>query len=231
MIKEIRVAGVTLGNYTVRESLMQIDKALYEDRFITIEEVNMRSLFLAREDALVKKTIESADLTVITEVGILEAAGERGAHLRREIVDNDFFYQFFRRLERSNQQVLLLGETEEETELARAFIQEEFPRVLIQGVYTLNDHNGDEDAIINDMNAEGASVIISVIPSPRQEYFLASQRDKLAANLWYGVGEGRFLRPKNRIATGFMKLFRTKKLMKYIKSYEEQNAKTEQKEI
>ena len=222
MIKEIRVAGVTLGNYTARESLMKIDKAFYEEKFTTVEEINMRSLFLAGEDEVVKQIIESIDITVITEAGILDVAGEHSLHRKYEIEENEFFFQFLKRIERSSKRVLFLGETEEEVMLAKTFIEEEFPRVAICGALTLENCKGDEDAVINDINAEAADVIISVLPSPRQEYFLADHKDKLSARIWYGVGDGKFVKPKAHLTNAFIKLFRVKKLMKYIRRYEKQ---------
>jgi N-acetylglucosaminyldiphosphoundecaprenol N-acetyl-beta-D-mannosaminyltransferase len=222
MIKEIHVAGITLGNYTTRESLMQMDKAFYEEKFTIVEEVNMRSIILAGEDAVVKNTIESVDLTVIAEAGILDAAGEHSLHRKREIEQNEFFNQFLRRIERNSKKVLLLGDREEEVALAQGFLEEEFPRMQIGGAFCLEYCKGDEDGVVNDINAEAVDVIISVLPSPRQEYFLANHKDKLSARIWYGVSEGKFVKPKASIANAFVKLFRVKKLMKYIRRYEKQ---------
>ena len=222
MIKEIRVAGVTLGNYTTRESLMKIDKAFYEEKFTTVEEINMRSLFLAGEDEVVKNIIESVDITVITETGILDVAGEHSLHRKHEVEENEFFFQFLRRIERNSKRVLFLGETEEEIVLAKSFIKEEFPRVIICKTLALENCKGDEDAVVNEINAEAVDVIISVLSSPRQEYFLADHKDKLSARIWYGVGDGKFVKPKGRIAKNFIKRFRVKKLMQYIRRYEKE---------
>lgn len=222
MIKEIRVAGVTLGNYTTRESLMKIDKAFYEEKFTTIEEINMRSLLLAGEDEVVKKIIESVDITVITETGILDVAGEHSLHRKYEIEKNEFFFQFLRKIERNGKKVLVLGETEEEVTLARTYIEEEFPRIMSCKAFVLENCKGDEDAVVNDINAEAVDVIICVLSSPRQEYFLADHRYKLSTRIWYGVGDGKFVKPKASITNAFIKLFRVKKLMKHIKRYEKQ---------
>lgn len=223
MIKEICVAGIKLGNYTVRESLMKIDKAFYEQSFTTVEEVNMRSLFLAREDETVKQIIESIDITVIAENGILDVAGEHNLQRKYEIEENEFFYQLLKRIERSTKRIFLLGESEKEILLAKEFIGEEFPRVVIAGSMALEACVGGDESAINEINAEAPDVILSVLPSPLQEHFLANHRDKLSANLWYGVGDGKFARQRHRITTELIKLFRVKKLMKYIKRYEKQD--------
>lgn len=53
---------------------------------------------------------------------------------------------------------------------------------------------GDLEAVINDMNATTPDVIISVLPSPMQEQFLFEHRDKMNANIWYGIGGYRYIR-------------------------------------
>lgn len=222
MIKEIRVAGIKLGNYTVRESLMKIDRALYDKSFTMVEEINMRTLFLAREDEVVKQIIEALDITVIGENGILDAAGEHSLQRKYEIEENEFFYQLLKRMERNNKRIFLLGETEPEIKRAKEFITDEFPKANIAGVLALEKLQGSEEAIINEINAEAPEIIISVLPSPKQEYFLASHKDKLSVNLWYGIGDGKFAKRKHRITTAFIKLFRVRKLMQYIKRYEKQ---------
>ena len=115
-----------------------------------------------------------------------------------------------------------MGETEEEIVLAKSFIKEEFPRVIICKTLALENCKGDEDAVVNEINAEAVDVIISVLSSPRQEYFLADHKDKLSARIWYGVGDGKFVKPKGRIAKNFIKRFRVKKLMQYIRRYEKE---------
>lgn len=222
MIKEICVAGIRIGNYTVRESLVKIDKAFSENCFTIAEEVNMRSLFFAREDEEVKRIIESVDIPVITDAGILDVAGEQSLPRKYEIEENAFFYQLLKRIERNDKRVFLLGDVEKEIILAKEYIEEEFPEVHIVGEVSLEMCTGGEESVINEINFEAPDVIISVLPSPMQEHFLACHRDKLSANIWYGVGSGKFERQRHRLTTALVKLFRVKKLMNYIKKYEKQ---------
>ena len=78
----------------------------------------------------------------------------------------------------------------------------------------------DEDAAVNDINAVSTDVIVSVLPSPRQEYFLANHKDKLAATIWYGMGEGKFQKPKYQWCKQIVKRYRVYKLKQYIRRYE-----------
>ena len=221
MIKEITVAGIKLDNYTVKESLIMIDKAFYENRFTTVEEIGMRTIFLAQENETIKNLIEGLDITVISEVGILDVAKENTQQRKYEIEGNEFFFQLFKRIERNNKSIFLLGETLEEINKAKEFISDEFSKIRFVGEVAICETDV-EEKVINDINMQHPDVILSVLPSPIQEQFLANHKDKLLANLWYGVGDGKFAKRKHRFTAMLIKLFRVKKLSKYIKKYEEQ---------
>ena len=64
---------------------------------------------------------------------------------------------------------------------------------------------GDLEAVINDMNATTPDVIISVLPSPMQEQFLYEHRDKMNANIWYGIGGVPVHKKKARSTCSFEK--------------------------
>ena len=49
MIKKIDIAGIQLDNYSVKESLMIIDRKLAENIFVTVEEVNSETLILIKD--------------------------------------------------------------------------------------------------------------------------------------------------------------------------------------
>ena len=220
MEKHFHLAGVKLKNINTREALSRVDKAFYEERFLTLGEVNRRTLYLAGENPSVRNLIEALDITIIGESEILEAAKEHGMRRQFEIDNRVFFYQFYRRMERSNRRVLLLGETKESVMKAVALLREEFPKLNICKAYSLERYLGDEDGIVNDINAASTDVIVSILPSPRQEYFLATHKNQLAATIWYGMGEEKFQKPKYQWCREIVRRYRVYKLKQYIRRYE-----------
>ena len=220
MEKYFHLAGVRLKNISTREALSQVDRAFYEERFLTLGEVNRKTLYLMGENPVVRNLMEELDITIIGESEILEVAKEHGLRRQFEIDNRVFLYQFYRRMERSNRKVLLLGETTESVLKEVACLREEFPKLNICKAYALERYQEDEDAAVNDINAVSTDVIVSVLPSPRQEYFLANHKDKLAATIWYGMGEGKFQKPKYQWCKQIVKRYRVYKLKQYIRRYE-----------
>lgn len=225
MIKEIIVAGIKLNSYTALENLTQIGNRLDSNMFTAVQEVYMRTLLLAKEDERVKQTLESLDATIIAENGIWDAAGENSSLRRREVEKREFFFQFMRILQRNKYVVLVVGETVEENIQTCEYIAAEFPRLNVIAQKSLEEYAGVEEAMINDINLLAPDVIISVLPSPLQEHFLANHRAKMSTRIWYGVGSGRIAGQKHSLSYLLLKWLRRYKLMNYVKDEKETNKK------
>ena len=221
MIKKIDIMGIQLDNYTVREAIMIVEKMLSNNVFNTLQEVYMNTLIMAGEEEDVRTVLETLDHTVIAEKGILEATGEDSLQRIHEIEDCDFFYELFKRVERNYKKVFIIAETEAAVEEMTQHLQESFPRIEIVGSRAMEDYVGEAESLVNAINSETVDVILSLLPSPTQEKFLLDNKDKLSANLWYGIGDNKFgLRGKG-ISGGIANKLKVRKLAKHINNYEE----------
>lgn len=189
MLKKLDILGLELDNYTVREAMMKVELYLENNEFNIIETITMNMIEKSRQDSIMHKCLQSLDLAVIGEKEILIAAGEQSMQRIRETRDNDFFSEFMKRIIRNKKTVYLIGEEKEELSKLRMFLEEEYERIQIVGGYTLQECVGDLDSIINAVNVESPSIILSILPSPRQEYFLMECKGKLNVKVWYGLGD------------------------------------------
>lgn len=217
MIKEITVAGIKLNNYSVMENLTQIVKNLEANVFTTVGEIYMKTILLAKEDESVKETLESLDVTVIAETGILDAVGQSTFLRRSEIERREFFFQLMKILERNGYTVYVLGEEREKVENTCAYIADKFPRIKIAGSNALAELEGIEDGVVNEINMIAPDVIISVISSPMQERFLKEYKSMFLAKIWYGIGTERAGEmTKLTFFEKMTKLFRKLTLKRYV---------------
>ena len=213
MIKKIDIMGIGLDNYTVRESMRQVENYLSNDVLNTIENISMQMLIASGTDPVVHNVISELDLSVIGEKEILKAADADSMQRVQETEQNDFSYEFYRRIERNKRSIFVLGQTEEGVQKVKAELQEAFPKLILAGEYALENCVGNLDAVINEMNATTPDVIVSILPSPLQEHFFAEHKDKMSATIWFGMGElgvhgkkhglGSFV--KNRLHLGRLK--------------------------
>ena len=95
-----------------------------------------------------------------------------------------------------------------------------FPKLIFAGEYAVEKCVGDLDAVINDMNATIPDVIVSVLPSPMQEQFLADHREKMNANIWYGIGGTPLHKKKHGVLDHVKSMIHRGKLKNSINHYD-----------
>ena len=176
MGKKIEILGIGVDNYTVREALLRLDTYLGSTAFNIIETVTMKQLILAGENPEIKDCLMQADLCVIGEREILSEAGCASAQRLREIRNQDFLRELLRRVSRSKKRVFLIAEA--------------CPGFASIGEYAAESCDGDIDDIVNEINGATPDIVISGMESPKEEEFLLSNREKIGASLWYGLGCG-----------------------------------------
>lgn len=189
MVKRIDILGISLDNYTVREAMLKIEVCWNNTIMSTVETISMDTLAKAQSDELVKNCIENLDLAIICDKEILKAAGILSSQRMKETEENEFLKEFLRRTVRNKRTVYLLGDSPEQVEALRGFLNENYEKIKIAGAYALADCGGDYDAAINEINIATPGVILSVLPTPEQEHFLKEHKEKLNARIWYGLGK------------------------------------------
>lgn len=221
MTKDIIVAGIKLKNYSVHENLKQVEDNLEANVFTCIEDIYMRTILLAKADEVVKDTLEEMTITSIADVEILDAAGANTFFLQSEIKSKTFFNQLMKRVERSEMQVFVVGGVEKDTKAAMDYLSDEFPRMNLAGYRILDETIASHEDVINEINMIAPDMIVSVLPSPEQEHFLADHKKMLSAQIWYGLGAGSLKEKSSSLSAIFWKKLRQHKLMKYIDSDKE----------
>jgi len=170
---------------------------------------------------VLKEVMSSLDLAIIGEKEIIQAAGLESMQRIRETEENDFYFEFFKRIERNKKSVFLLGDTQEKIDSLKAELTEDYPKLIFAGEYAVETCVGDLEAVINDMNATTPDVIISVLPSPMQEQFLYEHRDKMNANIWYGIGGVPVHKKKHGVLARLKSIIHRGKLVNSMNKYDE----------
>lgn len=220
MVKKIEILGIQLDNGTVREAMAQMEAWYENHRFNTIEMVSMQMLLDSETDAVLKEAISSLDLTVIGEKGILQEAKADTMQRIRETEQHNFSDEFLKRLESGGKAVFLLGEKQKAVEELKQELMENYPKLVLAGMAATENCVGDLDAVINEMNVTTPDVVISVLPSPKQEHFLMEHRDKMNANIWYGIGKFGINRKKSGIKGIFWNMLHRARLKSSMEKYE-----------
>lgn len=133
MIKKVDILGIQLDNYTVREAIMCVERYLSNNVLNTIESISLQMLIDSETNPVLKEVMSSLDLAIIGEKEIIQAAGLESMQRIRETEENDFYFEFFKRIERNKKSVFLLGDTQEKIDSLKAELTEDYPKLVFAG--------------------------------------------------------------------------------------------------
>lgn len=196
MIKKIEIMGIQLDNCTVQEAMEQVEAYLENTVMNTIGSVTMETLVQAKENGDIKAGIKELDLAIVEDQEILKAAGANSPQRLKETAEQQFFQEFLRRTAQEGRTVYLFGKTMEQLEGVKRQLLEYDSGLSILGGFAIEECGEDYESAVNEVNSILPDIILSVLPSPGQEYFLRVNKGKMNAKIWYGLGSG-FGRQRN----------------------------------
>jgi len=217
MIKKMNIGDIQLNNNTVRESLMVLERAMSEQRFMAMEEVTIHTLLLAQSEVSVRKGLEILGHSVIADMEILNMAKDNTMQRRFEIEDHTFFKELMKRMERNGKRLFLLGETKGQIAELVKYLLVNYPKIAIAGTGAIEDCVGADDALVNNINGLAPDAIVCLLHSPAQEMFLLEHKKKLFTNIWYGMGEIDPTEKRPNLATRLRQRRKRRNLEKIIK--------------
>lgn len=115
--------------------------------------------------------------------------------------------------------IFVIAESQKAVDEAEEFLLGLFDRARISGKGVLDDSPGCSENLVNEINIVSPDVIASFLPSPAQEKFLLHNREKLLMNLWYGIGNNKFM-GKSMDLLENKKMLDVKRLTHLINTYE-----------
>lgn len=206
-MKRITLREVSVSYDTVHEQLRMVEQFLNEEALHTIGTITSRLLTCARNDEIVRKMTEAYDIAVLGEGKLLRGSGIDSAQRIREIRSFDFYEEVLMLLSRRKSTIFLLSDTVERLSAFKSCLGEMHEKMTILGDAALTEHIDDADGIVNEINAAMPDIVLSVISSPEQEYFLFSHRHMIGARLWYSIGDFEKLHKKIGKSSSFFKRF------------------------
>lgn len=220
-MKKINLLGITLTDYSLKESLKLSNQYLNNGALSTISIISTQILVEASENPEHKEWIESVDLTVFGETDILRAADNATRNRLREVENGEFIREFLHRIVRGRYTAFLLTNSEQQMESLKGRLLELQPGIHIVGQYILEDSLTGTDAFINEINDVVPTVIISRFPYPLQEQLMYDNKKKINANVWLALPEHSVVQTRKGIQTSkLLEWFYRKIFYRRVSKYE-----------
>jgi len=188
-MKDMCVLGIELKDYSVKEAMRMVGQFLKDAKVDTVCFLSTDILVSAGDNPDLKQWLESMDLTVPVSTEILNAANLASRQRIKEVENSSFYTSLLKKISAEKRTVFLLTEKEETIGTTKEYLEKNAPGIQIAGTFAFENLSGDPDIIINEINSTFSDIVISRLPSPKQEQFIFENKAKVNAKLWVALKE------------------------------------------
>ncbi len=186
MSERISVLGVGFNNITLPEAIDIAYGFAHSDDVKRIVTPNSEIVYMARDDVKLREVLNSSDLVIPDGIGVVYASKILKTPLKTKVAGIELGEGLIAKLSDGSAGVFLLGAKPGVADLAAEKLCEKYPGIVISG--TADGYFKDSDAVIEKINSSGAKVLFVCLGAPKQEMWMAENRDKLNVSLTLGLG-------------------------------------------
>lgn len=184
----IDVLGVKVDRISFNDAVDRAENLVKTDGVSTVFTPNPEIIMVAKDDAVFRSILNSAELCTADGIGVVYAAKILKTPVPERVAGFDLTCELLKRLSQSGEGVFLFGAKPTVAEIAKANMEKKY-----QGLNIVGTRNGyfkpeDESEIVNEINESGAKLLLVCLGAPKQEKWIAAHRNELKVNLCMGVG-------------------------------------------
>lgn len=188
MNETIQVLGVQLNNLDAKSAIKQVMSYMETEPVSVIEMVTMNTIAQFRDVENADEIFKTMDLALASDKGILQAAGVTEERQLKEASEMLFIKMVLRYFHKNKVRVFLLAETAEDLQKLETYMEEDYAKILVVETATMEEKGSSDDMLLNHINGAEAVCVLSVLPSPREEQFIAKNKWLVNARIWFGLG-------------------------------------------
>lgn len=181
------ILGVDISPVTMEEALNKVDEIIKSRKPEFIVAINPEKIIKSLHDEGLRNLLNSACLNLPDGVGILVASKLKGGRIKHRVTGIDLMLNICSRASNCGYRIYLLGASPGTADKAADKLKERFPGITISGT-----HNGyfkdAEGSLIKEISSSNSDVLFVAMGSPKQEYWIKNNMDKLNVPLLMGVG-------------------------------------------
>lgn len=180
--------GLSVINTTMDDALDWIIQRAQGERCTVLQFVNPHCLNVAHSDRAYYAAMQAADRILPDGSGIKLGCRIQGSALRGNLNGTDLFPLLCGRLEAAGLSAFLLGGAPGVAQATADNMRERFAGLKIAGIRDGFFSPDQLAALIQEINASGAAILLVAMGVPRQELWIEAQREHLQVGLAMGVG-------------------------------------------
>ena len=188
MRKTTDILGIQVDSIKMQEAVEIITSWLSEEKTHTLYTPNAEILMAAQRDPELMEILNNADMLVADGAGVVLASKILQRPVPEKVSGIDLVKRSFTHLSKGKTSYFLLGSKPGVADAAAVNIINEYPDVIIAGCRNGYFKDTEEDEIIEQINESGAAILLVALGAPRQEKWIARNKDRLKVKICAGVG-------------------------------------------
>ena len=182
------ILGVDFDNLLPEQAVDKALSFLENETTSIIFTPNPEMVMLAQKDAEFAGVLKAADLVTPDGIGIVYASRLTKNKIAKRVPGIDLLTDIFDKIKETGHSVYFLGAAPGVAEAAAANMRQKFPGLVVCGHHHGYFSDGDNDAIVAEINAAKADIVVVGLNFPRQEKWIYQHRDRLNAKILHGGG-------------------------------------------
>ncbi len=187
VVPHVRVLGVRVDVVTERQLLDIVSRWVAEGRPRQVATINPEFVMRARATPHFATVLEAADLATPDGVGVIWAARRQGVRIAERVGGADITLPLAQQCARLGHRLFLLGAAEGVAAEAARRLRQQLPSLQIDAYSGSPDPASDAETVAR-VRAARPDVVLVAYGSPKQEFWIA--RNKEAAGAAVGIGVG-----------------------------------------
>ena len=180
------VLGVGFDGLTIDEAVAHAADCIKNRSGAYVVTPNPEIVWLCRDDPALKNAVSSAELVLPDGIGIVYGAKILQRPLKGKVAGIDFASKLMGTLAEAGKSVFLFGAKPGVAEKAAQNLKEKHKGLVFTG--TADGYYKDDGPIIKRINETKPDFLLVCLGAPKQELWMAANKDKLDVGLMAGLG-------------------------------------------
>ena len=186
MYEKISIYGVGYNNVTMEEAAALADEFLGESKNNIVVTPNAEIGYMAAKDKELSDILNASDMVIADGIGVVYASKIYGTPVKQKVAGVELGEKVLENASKSGKGVFFLGAKPGVGDLAAEKLLEKYPGINFSGIR--DGYFKDDDEVIEAINASGAEILFVCLGAPKQEKWMAKNRDKINVRLMLGLG-------------------------------------------
>jgi N-acetylglucosaminyldiphosphoundecaprenol N-acetyl-beta-D-mannosaminyltransferase len=187
----VTILGVPIHQLSMAETVTAVAKMMGESepRLHQIATVNPEFIMRAQQDEPFRTVLRHADLCLADGIGVVWAARYQGQPVPERVPGSELVHHLAAEAAQAGWSLFLLGAAPGIAAQAAIILQQRYPSLIIAGTYAGSPAPAENEAIVALINESGAQMLWVAYGAPKQDLWIARNRDKLPlVRVAVGVG-------------------------------------------